>query len=352
MLDAIVLTFSDFANTGYRFSKCLKLLGLEVQLFKGKAHKFLYPEQAQISELITEGKRTSKYPPTYIVPGFRSRVEQAHVVHFIASTFIDTGADLSNKFVVAQHGGTVYRTEPKRCNAVFDPIVHTSIIQCPDLLGLGAKNEVLVYYPVDTNFFQPDFKLKSNKLLIGHFPSKTSAKGTSTIVGIIRELEKDPILNRKFEYIGLTEMGRIPWLENIKRLKGCDIIIETCNPVLKEKRFGEWGNTALEAAALGKIVVTNMLSEGIYRREYGECSLLVANNPEQLRERLVELLNMSDSELLEKKQKTREWVVKNHSLEPTAKRLWNKVYCNFFKGDKRAEIQDKVNNMKVGEDKK
>jgi len=103
------------------------------------------------------------------------------------------------------------------------------------------------------------------------------------------------------------------------------------------KVFGEWGNTAIEAASLGKIVVTNSKSTDIYRREYGGCALNIVNNKSQLEKTLVRLLQMSDKELKKEKMRTRAWVVENHSMEANAKRLWEKVYSKFF-----PELEDQI----------
>jgi hypothetical protein len=90
--------------------------------------------------------------------------------------------------------------------------------------------------------------------------------------------------------------------------------------------FGEWGNTALEAAALGKIVVTNSLNTDLYRAEYGDCALQIANTPEALKETLQRLISLSDGELTQLKLQSREWVENKHSMMPTGERMWDKVY--------------------------
>ena len=88
------------------------------------------------------------------MPELKELVEEADVVHFIASTFVDTGVNLKNKKVVVNHGGSTLRLFPKETLRVFNEFVSFSIIQCPDLLNLGSKNEVLLYYPVDVNYIQ------------------------------------------------------------------------------------------------------------------------------------------------------------------------------------------------------
>jgi len=329
MLDVLCLTKYDWANSVFRYVKCLKSLGLKVIFFKGESHHFSYPEQGMIHPAIGNAPPHTclgQHPLIVKVPELKKLAEKAKVIHYFASNFIDTGADLSGKKVIGQHGGSMYRQDPDAVNAFFNPIVDATIIQCPDLLGLGAKNEHLVYYPVDTDYIIPDFRRKNKKLLIGHFPSYTESKGTNTILKVIRGLNGK--VKDRFEYVGIeTPMAQnLSWLEHLKRVNDCDILIETCNPIFMGKQFGAFGNAALEAAALGKIVVTNDLYQNIYKKEYGDCELVIANNGNELKNVLTKLLSLSDDEILEKKRKTREWAERNHSIPVTAKRLFDKIY--------------------------
>ena len=346
-MEVLMLTHSDWSNTGWRFSKCLELLGINVQFYKGKLHKFGYPEQAVVHKAMLGKRKQCRHPVIFDVPGLKSLVEQAQIIHFTASTFIRTGADLSNKYVVVQHGGSTFRKAPTKVNKIFNPMVDATIIQCPDLLGLGSRNESLIYYPVDTELLQPVFERKNNnKLLIGHFPSTPTTKGTRTITGVINKLAKDPNISNKFKYVGAT--NKVSWPDQLARVSKCDIIIETLNLKFDGRAFGEWGNQAIEAAALGKIVMTNSLTAGLYKKEYGNCALNIVNNATQL-EKCLRVTTAADAQtLLKKKQETRKWVVENHSIAATAVRLWEKIYCNFFYGDRKEEIEDRVRELKNG----
>ena len=128
---------------------------------------------------------------------------------------------------------------------------------------------------------------------------------------------------------------QVSWEQNIERMRNCDIIIETHQPSLNldgrgSKVFGEWGNTAIEGASLGKSVITNSLTTDYYSQEYGDMGLHIANDEEDLVSNLYELVHMGRQKVLEDGEKTREWVVNNHSMEATALRLWNRIYSNFF----------------------
>lgn len=327
MIDVLVLTFFDFSNTGWRFSKMIESLGFKVKMFKGRGHEFNYPIEAEVFEPLAKLKPIFVRERPFVVycPELAPWVEEAKIIHFTSSTFVSTGVDLTNKKVVVNHGGTTYRNGANLVNALFNGFTDATIIQCPDLLGLGAKNEHLIYYPVQTDWLQPDYE-KREKIVFGHFPSSPASKGTSMIIKVFRKLSEDPWARDKFEYIGVTNAvkGGISWLENLDRIRKCDVIVETVCPVLRGRKFGEWGNQCLEASALGKIVITNTLSKELYKREYGDFAPHIANDEVELEARIREILEMGD--LTEEKKKHREWAVQNHSMEVTAERLWDKVY--------------------------
>jgi len=353
MIDVLMVTQNDWANTGYRFSKCLEFLGLRVLYLKGVPHHLRYPQQGTIDRTLT-APALARHPVYINVPSYKALMEGSHVVHFIASTFVNTGADLTQKNVVVQHGGSTYRIDPLSCNKIFNPVADQTIVQCPDLLGLGAENEHLIYYPVDTELLAPSFKpAEREKIKIGHFPSTPTTKGTDVILEVIGRLLADPELKDHFEYVGATniwgESHRVPWEANLQRMKECDLLIETQKPFLElgptgPKPYGEWGNTAIEAASLGKVVVTNSLTSDLYAREYGDCALNISNSPEELETILRRLIMLPHAAFVEEQKKTRDWVVKSHSMKATAIRLWEKVYSNFFP-EKWTEEAPNMNNL-------
>ena len=75
---------------------------------------------------------------------------------------------------------------------------------------------------------------------MGHFPSKPAVKGSDKIVEAMKNVKG----NFEFRYSD----KRVSWEEQIKRMSECDIYVERFT---KDSGFGI---TALEAAALGKIV--------------------------------------------------------------------------------------------------
>ena len=194
--DVLMLTNNDWANSSFRYAKCLEMLGLRVKLLKGREHHCGYPEQGEVHEAITKGG--AELSVMISAPELRSLAEEAHVLHFTASTFVDTGVDLRKKNVIVQHGGTMYRMNHQSLNAFFNQFVSTTITQMPDLLGLGAKNEVWISFPVDTDRLVPQALRTNGRVKMGHFPTNPMVKGTERILQAV----KAPNLCDRFEYVG------------------------------------------------------------------------------------------------------------------------------------------------------
>lgn len=333
MLDVLMLTGTDLANMEWRFYNCLKMLDLNVRAFKAAKHMKYGNEIETIPMSIR-----SKVPLIFRCEKLLDLATEAKVLHFTSGTFVDTGIDIQQKKVVFQYGGRPFVGRPavrNKCTKFINNFVTYTIVHHPYLLNLGAKHDCFIKPPVDTVELQPDFERKNlDKVIIGHFPSNESRKGTAVIRGVLEYLKKTSFEN-KFDY--LIETERVPWADQLLRIKKCDIIIECLTPVVVEDTFGEWSTATLEAASLGKIVITNSFNEDIYEQHYGKSEICIANNEKQLRRMLIRLLKKPVDELQQKKLATREWVVKCHSMEATTKMLWEKVYKNLFP-DRRPKL--------------
>ena len=69
-----------------------------------------------------------------------------------------------------------------------------------------------------------------------------------------------------------------------------------------------------------------MLSHKKYEQEFGKCEIRVANSFEEIEKHMINLLSMTDTELLQIKKDTRMWAEKFHSYEFMGRRLKEKVY--------------------------
>ena len=314
--DVFYFCENDWANSAFRYAKCLRLSGLNVLGAKIHPHPFFYPESL----------------PTY--PDIQTEsiqhfVNRSHVTVLHNTTMVD-GVDFSKANVVVQHGGMTYRQYYQEVNAEFNQFAKATIIQCPDLLGKGAWNEHWVTYPVDTDYIVPIQRKghEDGKLVVGHFPSVPWQKGTQAINEVIQSIP-----GGRLKYVGQVDAERSDpktWNDHLQRLSNVDVYIECLCPAQGKEPYGEFGNQCLEACAMGKIVITNCQNIDLYRKEYGEPGFFVANTPEQLREALDRVMGFSQNELNYYRQAARDWVVKHHSMPATSKRLWDKVYRRFF----------------------
>jgi len=292
----LLLAKNDWANLGYTFSMCLQKVGVDAVMLGKSPNYYKYPNKA------------------FALENVRHYAEEADIIQFMHSSYIDTGIDLSKKRVFVFHGGGHYRDNPAKVNAVFNPIVERTLIQTGDLLGRGAKNEKWVLPAVDIEAIKPDYSFnEGEKIIVGHYPSSADTKGSNIVNKAISELKHNRDVASRFIYRFSIE--RVTWKEQMERVNECDIYIE-------QMRLGEWGVSALEAAALGKLVITNFNSYNRYVREYNNNpELIVANNINELRSVLKEFLKFNNSELLSCKKNTRLWVENHHSYKAIGDKL-------------------------------
>ena len=340
-LDAIILAGDDWSNTAHRFTKSYNINDKNVLLIKLNHHIFNYAEQGIIWKV--QKRKISKYPVIWQLKNMNllnlimNNVNKV-ILHATAIFALDSKLIFDyfpNKEYIFCHGGTSYREAPQNIR-FLDNIVKKYIIQCPDLLGYSPTHitEKLIYYPIEIKKIKPNFNFRQgvNVLTIGHWPSTKSVKGTAVILDTLRQLYSRGF---KFKYVGVTSLQEkwqgskdfVPWEENIKRMQNIDIYIETINLQINGKKFGEWGNTCLEAAACGAVVCTNCLEHKKYEKEYKtKLPLMVSNSGTELYNNLKKLLLMNRKDVLDLKKRTRKWCEDYHSIEKTGKRLIEYVF--------------------------
>jgi len=309
-MKVLIVAKSDWANMAYKYQESLREVGVDAKAVTVSVNYSCKPDHAEICKL----NKIKVY------------AKSAEIIQFMHSEYFDL--NVKNKRFFVFHGGTIYRIDPHTKNKLFNPIVEKSIIQTADLLGLGAKNEVWVLACVDTKKIKPIYKRQNDKIIVGHFPSSSIVKSSGEINKVMANLKKR--FNNKFEYIYSPK--KLNWNKNIDRVSECDIYIDACTPLLVSKKdpkgskYGEWGVAAIEAAALGKVVISHMLSYKRYEQEFGKCGIKVANSFDEVEKQMIKLLSMSDSELLQIRKDTRLWVEKFHSYYAIGKRLKEVVY--------------------------
>jgi len=277
-LNCLFVSFDDWANLGHLLSKSLDSVGVRSKAVAFHPHSF-YKEQAEICS----------------VKQYQEYAEDANVIVAMHSQY--SPVNMTGKRLFVFHGGTIYRNNKSRLNNHFNNRVTGTILQHYEFLENGAKNEQWLLPPVDLSI-KPDYGYYDKRF--AHYPRHPEVKGSSRILAVV------PLIDYSVEIVSYEA--------NLERMSKCDIYIEQlCDH--------EWGLTALEAAALGKIVITTFRGLKEYNKEYGECELLVANTEDELRQRIEEIMSWSEKQILEKKQATRKWAETYHSFEAVGQRL-------------------------------
>lgn len=330
----LIITRNDWSNTAFRFMKSIETQNKHAILIKLLPHKFNYPLQGIIPKNIIFN--LIYYYPVIVeinnntLLNFLINISKnIKYIWYHASSIFQFNNKyinnyLKNKINIVSHGGTTYREEPRIVGNFFNKFVHKTLIQCPDLLDLNENTyEELIYYPVDINYIKPDFNFKhDSKLVFGHNPSTNNIKGSKIILKILNKFNKYIITNINNNTLNNNQKQRIAWNEQLKKYKTVDIYIETLNPTINNKPYGEWGNTCLEAAASGCIVITNCLHLSKYIKFYhNNPPILIANNENELYNQIQKVINMSRDEILELKKEIYNWCIKYHSLQYCGNKL-------------------------------
>lgn len=292
------VSYDDYANFAHDNAKALRAAGIICVDVKTQRHAFKYPSESAIHTR-KEIKRIAQ--DFDIIQVFHSSVAMLDVVK-----------DLGKRIIV-YHTGTAYRDNPDMMNQAFNPYVDLSIIALGEFAGLGAKNEHYVVGAVDcdVNYKKPVDDMR----IIGHFPSNPEVKGTKDI---LRMLISDKI---KHDFELHYTIGTVDYQTMLKNLEETDVYIELFKPTLNGKKYGSFGITALEAAARGKIVVTQNRSFQVYNDNYGYCPLMLIQDESHFVDSINDILSMSKNDFIAWKNNTRKWIVDNHSYIATGRRI-------------------------------
>ena len=158
-----------------------------------------------------------------------------------------------------------------------------------------------------------------------HYPRNPADKGSAVINRVMSKLSQDPDLSGRFTYIYSEEWEK-NWVQSMQRLDQCDVYIEQQAYTIKhrgeERPLEEFGVTALEAAALSKIVITCFKSFEDYKKEFGvKSEIIPSGSEEELEKRLRRVLSLPIDSLIQKRINTREWIHNHHGRRATGLRL-------------------------------
>ncbi len=288
------VSYSDYSNFSYNMARAINTAGGYCDAVTLKAHPFGYDNQATLIQRENIKELSRKYDVIQIM---HSKIELLQLV------------DLSAKLTV-WHTGSPYRFNKQLMNHTFNPIVKKSFYDSSEFHNTGMANEAYIFGCLSALEFDITYT-KGRPFMYAHYPSSAEVKGTAVINEIMQELQ--------LSY--MHSVNTVPHAEQLNRMKLCDIYVELFSPILKGHTYGSFGMTAIEAGMMGKIVITNNTGD-VYKKTYGEgLPFIIVNTKEELREKICELNNYTTPQIRELQQKTRDWVVSNHDLIPTGKRI-------------------------------
>lgn len=305
-MDVLNICRHDYANYMRDITQAMRSVGIDVQEAKKHTHEFGYEEETPVR------------PHQEIV----DMIRQAKIIQIFHSDLqLLTQVQSLNPRAkrVIYHTGTLYRQRPDHHNRAIDPMTKV-VMALGEFMELGARHPIYMAPTINTNRILPrDGFIEKNpnkRRLIGHFPSSRTNKGSELI-------ERLMIEHKDVNYV--TSGTLIPHADHLKRIQEVDILIELFNPTQGGKKYGSWGMTCLEAAAMAKVVITQNLSDKVYQDHYGPHPLKLIRNPHEFHQVINELRDMSAQDLLDLQISTWKWVHQNHGYVPTGNYIKNKI---------------------------
>lgn len=289
------LSSNDYSNYAHTNAVALRSIGIDCTDLVIQPHRF-YPEQSKVTtvaEMILKAKTASA------VQIFHSDDRLYDLIKPYA------------KRVVVYHTGTRYRENHEYLNDKFKGLKTASDQSEFSVLG----DHTYIVSPVEMH---PSPFYRTGKLRIGHYPSHPVVKGTAEIIEMLHPLQN------KFKWC--HSVIPVSHQMQIRRMEGCDVYIELFKPELNGRPYGCFGVTALEAAAMGKIVVTNNLYPEVYTKAYGKCPFTIANTPEEFTNIISGLLRMNPELFKKMQRETIEIMQENHSFEATGNKIAKFIY--------------------------
>jgi glycosyltransferase involved in cell wall biosynthesis len=180
----------------------------------------------------------------------------------------------------------------------------------------------LTYYPVDTEKLQPVWPRTEGRVRIGHAPNHRGAKGTEFVIAAVEALRR---AGRDLELVLIEGLAHD---DAMALLAECDIVVE-------QLVFG-YALTAMEAMALGKVVITGIDLEAPSYRIFRRYSYLdelpaLAANPEDLSTCMESLLERR-REWPAIGRRCRDFVERRHSFAACSE-MWAAIYARIWRDE-------------------
>lgn len=286
----------DYANMMHGVVKALKLARVDCEGFVHHLHRFGYGEQCP-------------YADYNQMREYAAEADVIHIFHSDNEILKFIGGDWSGKKLFVWHTGTPYR-QNKRFHDTYWKGYQVFTDQAEFITG-GLKAQ---YIAAGVDFDGLRNVIEPITSRFGHFPSDPYVKGTKEIENVFRG-SKIPIN---------VDIGSVSHEQNIKRIASCEVYVELYAPTQNGKPYGQWGVTAMEAAAMRRIVITNEHSD-VYKRFYGDSFVYNATNKFHLAAMISQFNKMGSKELSDRQYES--WFIanKNHNYQAVAERVMNEL---------------------------
>lgn len=289
----------DWANFAYDNTMSLRAVGVESHSLILEKHPFQYTDTSRI---VTKSQMQIAIKSADVIQAFHS---PKNLIPLLKGC---------GKPVIVYHTGTGYRQAPLAMHNLFKGIATSTVCALPELYLQAEKLRANPVYivggiaiPNKVSFATPA------RVRIAHHPSNAKVKGTEVL---------RPLLNR---YRAQITTDRIPYARQLERLEKCDVYVEMMATSQGSAEYGSFGITALEAAARGKIVLTNCVKAGVYRSHYGEEPFIFCNDLASLKHQLDLLYNTKPANVIEFKRHLHERFTQLHSHTATGKYILDNV---------------------------
>jgi len=280
----------DFANFMYDNMKALRSVGLDCDSVKLQIHPF-YREQ---SEIVSMAELSLKVRDYDIIQFF----------HDNTNLYNQLQPRIDFQKIIVYHTSSYYRANSANVNKVMSN-AWRHVACMPEFMAM-CPGAIYMVGAVDTDFVKASGYPKLNNF--GHFPSNSKVKGTEKIINLFTRYDLFYLLTYNTEIVSRAAQ--------LARMDGCTAYIE----MFTEKdgldsEYGNFGITALEAAALSLPVITQCKDLSVYQKYYGTEFFVPVVSEMDFLEVVRDLSDISVAK--EAGRAARELVVKNHSYKAT-----------------------------------
>ena len=292
------LSSNDYANYSHDNARALRSIGLDCLDFTEQKHFYHYKSQS---------RRLTKAGMAYYI-------EKADIIQIMHSNvaLFNLAVKLNPKAkIYIYHTGTIYRKNHAHLNHIFKG--YKTITDQTEFMTLDKHK----YIVSPVNYDRARI-YNTGKKVIGHYPSVPETKGTPKILEMLSKV-KPPFILKHSNTI-------VPHAKQIERISQSDIYIELFKPEINGDKYGCFGVTALEAAALGKMVVTQNLYPDVYNKEYGHCPLTIANTEHDFLNVIDGFLSMNRLVFRNLQKETSQIMKETHSYEATGYKIAEFIY--------------------------